>query len=315
MSFLRSIWQDMRARKLVPVAALLVVAIVAVPVVLSSSSSAPAPGGPIVPSGPVTAGLPAVSDSSVPSQTAPKGHARDPFGGSSAAGTPGAASTTTTAATPVTGSTTPSTGSTGAAGSTGGTGSTTTPGTGGHSPSGPTKIPTPKPKPTTPALTADQSYAVSLAITNSAGGLDTFQPLERLSPLPGASRPLLIELGVLKGGRRALFAVQPGTVVSGPGECIPGPIDCEILSLAQEQTETLGVHTAKGNVNVALFAVTAISAVNRGSHSAALTARNRASATGRRVLNHSSLNALSLFQYSPSVGAVVDLRNLTLRNS
>jgi hypothetical protein len=321
MSFLRPIWQDMRARKLVPVAAVLLLAIVAVPVVLSSSSSAPVAGRAVAPSGPVTAGLPAVSDSSAPSTAVPRGHSRDPFGPSSAAGGPGSATpTTTTAATPVTGSTAAGSGSTGAQGSTGGSGSTTgggstTPSTGGQTPSGPTTIPTPKPKPTTAALTPYQAYAVSLAITNSAGGVNTIKPLERLSPLPTASQPLLVELGVLRGGSHVLFAVQPGTVLSGPGECIPGPIDCEIVSLAQAQTEKLSVHTAKGIVRVALFAVTGISAVNQGSRSAALTVRDRASSRGRQVLNRSSLNALSLFHYEPSVGAVVDLRNLTLRNS
>ncbi len=34
--------------------------------------------------------------------------------------------------------------------------------------------------------------------------------------------------------------------------------------------------------------------------------------TGRELLNRSPLNALSLFHYDPSVGAVVDLRNFTV---
>jgi hypothetical protein len=146
--------------------------------------------------------------------------------------------------------------------------------------------------------------------------VNTVNPL-RLSPLPSANQPLLVELGVLKGGSRVLFAVQPGTVVSGPGTCVPGPIDCEILSLAQDQTEKLSVHTATGNVQVGMFAVTGIRTVNHSSHSTAMKARNQESSTGRQVLNHdhSSLPALSLFHYDPSVGAVVDLRNLTLGNS
>jgi hypothetical protein len=42
--------------------------------------------------------------------------------------------------------------------------------------------------------------------------------------------------------------------------------------------------------------------------------RNQESSAGRRVLRHSSLKALKLFRYEPGTGAVVDLRNLTLRN-
>jgi hypothetical protein len=159
-----------------------------------------------------------------------------------------------------------------------------------------------------------QSYAVSLAITNSSGGLNTLSPLTRLSPLPSARRPLLVELGVLKGGSRVLFAVQPGTVVNGPGKCIPGPIHCELLSLTQSQTEKLSVRSTSGTVAVALFAVSGIRVVRHTSRSAAQRARRAQSVAGRRVLNHSSLGALSLFHYAPGVGAVVDLRNLTLRN-
>lgn len=335
MSLLQTVWQDLKSRKLLPVAAVLLVAIAAVPIVLSSSSSAPPPMSPSGPPAATAAGLPAVSESAGPSSAAPGGHSRDPFAPAAGAGSPSGTSTTTTATTPPgggptgssgpqssssTGTTTTGTTTTGGT-STGGTSTTggTTPGTpsstggGGHSPG--SKIPTPKPKPTTAVLSADQSYSVSLAITNASGGIDTINPLERLSLLPSAGQPLLVELGVLRGGSRVLFAVQPGTVLSGPGSCVPGPIDCEILSLAQSQTETLSVSSKTGTRQVALFAVTGITAVKHSSHSAAMTARNQESSAGRRLLDHSSLNALSLFRYEPSVGSVVDLRNLTLRDS
>ena len=96
---------------------------------------------------------------------------------------------------------------------------------------------------------------------------------------------------------------------------MPGPIDCEILSLAQAQTEKLGVRAATATVQVALFAVTGISALNHASAAAAMRARAQDSSAGRRVLDHSPLTALSLFHYDPAVGSVVDLRNLTLRDS
>jgi hypothetical protein len=323
MSFLNQIWKDLKARKLLPVAAVLLVAIVAVPVVLSSSSGAPAPAPAVAPPPPPAAGLPAVNETSVPSSAAPNGRARNPFAPSSGASATTTTSTTTATSTPVTGSTSGTgtgTGTTGASGSsspssTGGATTPTTPSTGGQTPSVPRTIPAPKPKHTVPTLRSDQSYAVSLAITRPSGGLDTINPLQRLSLLPSPSQPLIIELGVLKGGGRVLFAVQPGTVVTGKGTCVPGAIDCEILSLAQGQTEKLSVRTDRGVVPVALFAVTGITAVKHSSHAAAMKARNQESRVGRRVLDHSSLNALSLFRYNPSVGSVVDFRNLTLRDS
>jgi hypothetical protein len=152
---------------------------------------------------------------------------------------------------------------------------------------------------------------VSLSITNASGGLNTIDPLKRLSVLPSTRQPLLVELGVLKGGSRVLFAIQPGTVVSGPGTCTPGPIDCEILSLGQDQTEGVSVQSTGGPVSVALFAVTGVTASDYSSAAAADKARRQESSAGRQALDASSLDALSLFRYEPSVGAVVDLRNLT----
>lgn len=313
MSLLRPIWQDLRSKRLWPLAAALLVAIVAVPVVLSSSSGASAVTPPPATPAPTANGLPAVNDTAAPATAAPTGSARSPF--APVGGTSTGSTTTSTTTLPST--TTSPTGSSTLAGSTsGGTGSTTPPTTvpsGGQTPGQPT-IPTPKPKKTIPTLSPDESYSVSLAITRSTGALDTLHPLERLTPLPSTQQPLLVELGVLKGGSRVLFAVQPGTVVSGKGTCIPGPIDCEILSLAQAQTERLSIQTSTGLARVAMFAVTGISAVKHPSRSAAMKVRNQQSSAGRRVLDHSSLRALKLFRYAPGAGAVIDLRNLTLRN-
>ena len=309
MSVLRPIWQDLRSKRLWPLAAALLVAIVAVPVVLSSSSAPRVTPSPAAPA-PVANGLPAVNDTAAPATAAPTGTARSPF--APAGGTTAGATTTGTTTLP--GTTTAPAGSTTPTGPT--SGGTTPPSStppGGTTPGQPT-IPTPKPKPSIPTLTPEESYSVSLSITRPTGGLDAIHPLERLTPLPTAQQPLLVELGVLKGGSRVLFAVQPGTVVSGKGTCIPGPIDCEILSLAQGQTERLSVQTSKGVVRVALFAVTGITAVKHRSRSAAMKVRSQVSSAGRRVLDHSSLKALRLFRYEAGAGAVIDLRNLTLRN-
>jgi hypothetical protein len=161
-------------------------------------------------------------------------------------------------------------------------------------------------------LTSTQSYSVALSLTTAAGGLNTIDSLKRLSVLPSEQQPLLVYLGVLKGGRDALFVVQSGTVVSGPGVCLPGPTDCEILSLAQEQIESLAVSTGTGTSSVALFAVNAITADGHPSAAAANRARREASAAGHSLLAVSTLPALPLFEYQPHLGAVVDLRSLTV---
>src|SRR5205823_220376 len=95
------------------------------------------------------------------------------------------------------------------------------------------------------------------------GGINTIDPLERLSVVPSPKQPLLVELGVLQGGKRVLFAVQPGAAVSGPGTCTPGPIDCEVLTLAPGQTEGVSKQTSTGTTRVAPSGAQAI-VVNDG---------------------------------------------------
>ncbi len=102
--------------------------------------------------------------------------------------------------------------------------------------------------------------------------------------LPSLQQPLLVELGVLQGGKRVLFAVEPGAAVGGPGTCTPGPIDCEILSLAPGQTEGVSKQTPSGSTPVALFSVNSITAVEHPSVAAANQARRTASEAGRQLL-------------------------------
>jgi hypothetical protein len=310
MTFLKGILNDLLQRRLWPVPVALLAAIVAVPVLLSKQAPAPAPlplsHGP-------AAGTPvaAVSVNSSPPDSQPSGPSRDPF-------TQQAQPKTSTTSTTSQGSAASSSTSSGSAASTGSTSSggsststsTSTSSSGGSGSTTPAVSPVPpgaKPTPAPTGLTAKESYDVALSITNSKGGVNPIDPLERLSPLPSAGQPLVVELGVLQGGHRVLFAVQPGTVVSGPGACTPGPIDCEILSVAQDQVETV----SSGSTAVS-FAVTGITAQQHSSTAAANAARQAVDRAGRDLLSNSPLSALSLFQYQPQIGAVVDLRNLTV---
>ena len=324
MSFATNMLKELRERKLWPIAIVLIVALVAVPILLSKKASTNLITPPAGAGLPYSTGatLPAISVQTVAGGSKLAGHARNPF-------TPQhvAATSTTTATTPATStvsagsSTTSGASSTGStstsgAGSTtnatgGGTGTTpaaTSPSTSAPaSPSEPTK-----PAPAPSGLTARQSYQVSLAMTVANGGVNTIAPLERLSVLPSVQKPLLVELGVLQGGRQVLFAVEPGAAVSGPGACTPGPIDCEVVSLAPGQTEAVSQQTPTGSTPVAEFAVNSISAADHPTVAAAEQARRTASDAGRQLLANSPLSTGSLFQYDPSVGAVVDLRNLTV---
>ncbi|MGI8571722.1 MAG: hypothetical protein ACR2L9_03710 [Solirubrobacteraceae bacterium] len=337
MSTLSAFIAELRERRLWPVAVVLLIGIVAVPLVLAKTPP-PTPGPVRSASGLPVAGSPAVPSVSLgatPAATPPRGGARNPFTpapgtgaqtpaspassagsspatsassgqgtgtGAASAGTgTGAASAGTGTSTPSSGTTSAGTGSTGSSGGTG-TGSGTQP---SNTPAAPDSKPS---KPGPAQLSATQAYRVALAISKAGSGLATVDSLERLSILPSPQQPLLVELGVSQGGRRVLFAVQSGAVITGPGGCTPGPIDCQILSLAPGQTETLS--SSSGTVSNLLFAVTAIKATGYRSRSAAEQARRMASAAGHKLLTSSTLSALTLFEYDPTVGAIVDLRNL-----
>jgi hypothetical protein len=320
MSFATGILKELRDRKLWPIAVVLIVALVAVPVLLSKK----APTNLITPE--VGAGLPyssgttlpAISVKTVPGNSKLPGKGRNPFTPYHVVNTTTAttASASVTTASTGTSTTTSSSGSTGTGSTSGGSSTASTPATTSTpAPNNPAPAPTAPPKPAPAGLTATQSYQVSLAITNSGGGLNTIDPLQRLSIIPSQKQPLLLELGVLQGGKQVVFAVEPGAVVSGPGACTPGPIDCEILTLSPGHTEAVSQQTSTGSTPVALFAVNSISAANHPSVAAANQARHDASQAGRELLANSPLSAVSLFQYDPSVGAVVDLRNLTVGGS
>lgn len=317
-AFFRKVMIELREKRLWPVAVALLVAIVAVPIALSTSSSPTPVAAAPVPTPPPSAAtsLPSITEQPIPSQSRLTGRARNPFGPASGSASPSSTTSAVTTATASAGAavSTASAASQGVAGTiTALTGGATPTTTGTTAP--PSIVPTAKPKPVPTGLTATQSYDVTLEMTNGSGGLDTIDPLERLSVLPSDQTPMLVELGVLQGGKRVLFAVQPGTVANGPGTCTPGPIDCEILSLGQDQTESIARQSSAGTIQGPLFAVTGITADQHPSAAAAGKARRAESATGRRLLDHSTLTALSLFQYEPSVGAVVDLRNLTVGGS
>ncbi|MGH2881941.1 MAG: hypothetical protein ACRDPA_04450 [Solirubrobacteraceae bacterium] len=183
MNLLSNLIKELRERKLWPIAIGLIVALVAVPVLLSKK----APTALVTqPTGglPYSTGtvLPAISIKTTPAASKLAGRGHNPFTPQDVATT---ATTTTTTATSTTASpstTSASTGSTGSStGSSSSGGSTTAPSTSSSTPPATTTTPTltsPKPAPPAPAgLTAKQSYQVSLAMTDSGGGVNTIDPL------------------------------------------------------------------------------------------------------------------------------------------
>ena len=317
MSFFQNVADEFRERRLWAIAAVLVIGLIAVPVVFSKSYSAPPQAPAVPPTTPQASTVPALSVHNGASTVPVNGSSRDPFTPQPGAQTTasGGSGGTAVGHGPSTTSSGASSGATGAAGTGSGAGggsstaSQTTTSSSGTTTTTSTTTTTTTPPPPTSGLSATESYRVNLALSTPSGGLHTLNPLERLSILPSARQPMLIALGVLKGGKRLLFAVVPGTVVSGPGDCIPGPSRCEVLSLAPNQIESVAKTSDQNSSPVATFAVTAIAVRGHSSVAAAMAARSRVSLAGRALLGALNLPILAKFRYEASVGAVVDLRS------
>jgi hypothetical protein len=225
--FLSDLMADLREKRLLPVALLLVVALVAVPVVLAKPFEAPAP---LPPDQTAQESLPdAASDLIVASDFTGKGSAldlfdpRDPFRPPEAItkreGTrDSAARTSDTAAGPST-SDAGSAGGDSGGGDTGGSG-------GGDTGGGGTGV-TPS-----PPVTRTSLYTYVIDVTFRANTRTRrVKGMRRLDMLPSQRSPLLIFMGVGAGGNNAVFLVDSTLQGFGEGRCRPSSSDCSFLYL------------------------------------------------------------------------------------
>jgi hypothetical protein len=235
MKPVKDLFHDLVDRRLWPVALLLVVAIVAVPVLLGSksdgatttgdASAATAAAG--TASGPV-----AVSDTSVVATTASgRGLRRDarvnPF---VYRGVFVKGKKTTKAKSTSTGATSASADSGSKSGSTGGT-------------SGATQS-TPAAKSTAPVYKL-ASVRVRFGRVESAR---KERGISRLSPLPGSDSPVLIDMGVVPGTKTVVFLVSSDVHAEGDGRCKPSAASCQTVWVKEGQTEFFDVTKADGTV-------------------------------------------------------------------
>jgi hypothetical protein len=232
MSAVRNLITDLVDRRLWPVAVALLGALVAVPVLLGGSKApAPAPAAPLAAAPATTGGTAQAAVSLSTPSTTPKyrpGPVRNPFAQHKVpppATTP--VQTTPAPSAPVSG-TSPSipTG--------GGMPVVTTPivpGSGGGRRD----------------VTETNVWRVNLRF-GEAGDQKTHKAIPRLTPLPSATDPFFIFLGVLADGKTAVFLISSDTTATGDGTCKPNPTQCDTIELRAGDTEFFDV--AQGNAGV-----------------------------------------------------------------
>ena len=292
MSLVRNLLADLVAKRLWPVAAVLVALVIAVPVVVVGGAEDVEPPMP-APQSDVAGATPVVSLG----QEQPRG-GRGPIGRNPFVQREGAAAAVAGAPT----ASVPGSGAGAVAGTPdlapGTTGGVGVPGlddigvvpvdggaTPGSSPSSPDRAP------------ADDkvSYAVDLRIGRD-GDLRSRRDVARLSPLPSQADPFFVFLGVAADGETALFLVSSDATATGDGTCRPTPEACERVEMQAGQTEFFDVTTPQGETvqyQLDLVAVRRVKAADKASASAA---RARESSAGRSVLR----TAMSTGQVSVS---------------
>jgi hypothetical protein len=226
--FLLDLWHDLRAKRLWPVAALLAVGLVAVPVVLTKAAVTP-PAKPVqqpAESASDQDKLKALASVKLDDVAAGRGSSLDTFDASNpfdppklakdkpGDDAPSSVSSEQGDAAPTSGGDTVSTG--GDTPSTGGD----APSTGGDAPSTGGDTPT----------TAQYRYVVDLTFMAN-GRKRKVRGMERLGMLPSESSPLLIFLGVSPDAGDAVFMVDSTLETAGEGTCRPRASECAFLLL------------------------------------------------------------------------------------
>ena len=299
MSFVRNLIADLVAKRLWPVAVVLLVALVAVPVALKGKADET----PVLPTAQNTGGVspsnPVVSLKEDGRRGGESETGRNPFDQPNVAP--------------------PSSTTQGQAAASGDSGSVSS-GTGGTTAGAGYDIPagtisglndiTPIGGSTTPTVVrtgAKDSYAVDIRF-GKEGTLTTRTNVPRLSPLPSAQDPFFVFLGVLADGKTALFLVSSDAEATGDGKCLPSLANCERVEMQAGQTEFFDVTTPEGETVQYQLDLVKVARERSASASAAVAARTRESAEGREILRNAVDTGqveISDLAFSPRMGLVV----------
>jgi hypothetical protein len=268
---LRALWDDLVERRLWPVAIVLVVAVVAVPVLLSK------PGKPVSPSSAAPAGTStgspsaafqaAVSTEGKKSSEIQKDlhffKRKNPFtpqglpsAGSGATGTAGQATVGTATTGSVTG-----TGSSSPSSSTGSSGSGTSTPTG-----------------STGKKTRRVYWQYTVDVRFGKTGKEDAKTLTDFRPLPGSDNPVVVFMGVKSDGKTAVFLVSAKATTIGDGKCSPSDTQCTFLYMKKGDKQTLEAVDPSGAVTDYTLKLTKINVKQTSTPQKASSAKSRAAA-------------------------------------
>jgi hypothetical protein len=310
-AFLSSLKADLLDRRLLPILALVGVALAAALAYAilgggGGSASSPSPvatSAPPVSSG--ASGIPvsqapasanqAVAETTSGSAQQRGGSSRNPFTplpGTSSASSSSAASAGT------------------AAGSSKASGAGSASKSGSSSPSSAEKSPATTPKPSAPAKTKTVYHVAVLFGVAPTGTppqgapLTPYVNLSRQAPLPSSKQPLIVFRGVTAGAKSATFTLVGEAILRGPARCLPSPSQCQAIELKVGQSEELEYLPPSGAPVTYQLQLVSITSTKATAAQARKAFRGESKA-GRELLRRIGLTALPGLRYSQLKGVLV----------
>jgi hypothetical protein len=277
---LRNLVNELVERRLWPIALLLLVALLAVPLLLSKSASPAVDDGPETGTPPAAVagaaraaaapGAPVVSVTRDAVPAAPlRGRAKNPFRQQYEEPVlDGTTSTSTSTATSATQTPAGGSGSTPSGGTQGGGGS------GGQ----------------TPPSSAQPTYvyaAIDVRFGKAGKRLRRIEDVPRLTPLPNADHPIVVFLGMRRDRETAVFLVSTDVHVQGLGQCVPSQRTCEAIELREGEAAFLDFTEADGTVQQYELDLDAVTLHETSSEAVAQRAYARVSRVGKLLLGGS----------------------------
>jgi hypothetical protein len=305
MSFLRSLLDDLVAKRLWPIALALLITAVAVPVVLGhgGKGAGAAPAASVPADGGATA-TPAVRIVAPASDRSRPGKVRDPFRRTVKA----AARAATVDGAPAPAPATPASGATTSARSGGTKAPAVSPST--STSTGATK-PATEQGGATPAPTTTAASVYRPQVRWGKDKTAAARGVSRLEPLGGTTNPALLYLGTTADHSKAIFLLGPDATAEGEGEC--GEPSCRVIELKPGQSTAIGVLGADLEAERSYtLTVDTIAAIAADSAQAAAELRTRVHSAGRATLralikDPKTATAIGRFTYDRRLGAVVPI--------
>jgi hypothetical protein len=313
MKPIENAWNGLVQRKLLPLAILLLAAIVAIPFLLSKDPE-PLPAAPASPAAAagsksedsIAKPVVSVADANAPTERRRVlGYDKNPFAPAPAPKVKKADADAATVATAQAGGaqTAGKPASGGSQTSSGGGSAPAAP----AAPAAPVTPAAPKPK--------EEMYSVTVRFGDSeAESLDR-TVLPRLKALPSASDPLVLYLGPADKGKSAVFLLDESLEPQGDGVCKPSPANCETLHMRAGETTFLDVTDENGQVSAQYQLDVVKIKTSKASASKAAAARAKVSRAGVSVLKarEAALGPLR-YRYEAKSGLVRQLDKRAYRS-